>query len=141
MKGSNLKSIVSLKERLSFSDWVWWPQKIGEHAYENESITDKTRFRYVAKTISYNISSEETTYAIMKHSSPIIHSGLFSINILVSSYNVVKISSASCYLVSVTLKLYLTNDYLYNFLFYNILANPKSLSKPVIGSDVTCNSA
>lgn len=53
-----------------------------------------------------------------------------------SVLNVVKISHASCYLVSVTLMLCLTNDYLYNFLFYNILPNPKSLSKPVIGSDV-----
>lgn len=53
-----------------------------------------------------------------------------------SVLNVVKISHASCYLVSVTLKLCLTHDYLYDFLFYNILPNPKSLSKPVIGSDV-----
>lgn len=55
--------------------------------------------------------------------------------------NVVKMSSASCCLISIILKLCLTNDCLHNFLFYNILPNPKSLWKPLIGSDVSCHSA
>lgn len=95
---AQLNFLLSRRERISFEKHgvskgalkllrlSLMVSKIGKRAYENESITDKTRFRYVAKTISCNISSEETTYAIMKHSSPIIHSGLFSINILVSSY-------------------------------------------------------
>lgn len=103
-------------------------------------LLDKMKFRYVANTIFYNISSENITYAIMKHFLNCLFWFIFY-QYFGFIINVVKISSASCYLVSATLKLCLTNDYLPNFLFYNILPNPKSFSKPVIGSDVSCHSA
>lgn len=91
------------------------------------SIIRSNKLKYVANTISCNMSSEETTYSVMKYSSAVIYS-VVSLSIFWFPFiNVVKMSSASCCLISIILKLCLTNDYVHNFLFYNILPNPKSL--------------
>lgn len=85
VKGSHHKNLESWKRVVKVMT-EFGSNKKCEHIWKWFLLLDKAKLKYVANTISWNIFSEETTYAIIKHFSPVIYSSLFCINILVSIY-------------------------------------------------------
>lgn len=142
VRRAHFSKMVLLSELLNFSNWIWQSQKRSQTCIiEWFPLWDKTNWD--TWQIQFPVTCLQRKLhtvlwnALLQWFIPVHSLSIFWFPFI----NVVKTSSASCCLISITLELCLTNDYLHNSLFYNILPNPKSLWKPLIDADVSCHSA